>query len=105
MSQFHINKQQHISFAPRVTLAGGETMKRTRMSCRSQNFCALISRSLLSEVRRGGHKMAISATKCLKIETAGLVIGWTYFVASVIGLVVILGAAIYGMKVYIAGER
>jgi hypothetical protein len=49
--------------------------------------------------------MAITAAKCLKIETAGLVIGWTYFVAFVLGFLVILVASVIGMKIYIAGEE
>ncbi|KAG5675882.1 hypothetical protein PVAND_005748 [Polypedilum vanderplanki] len=47
--------------------------------------------------------MALTATKCMKIETAGLVIGWSYFVAFLLGFLAILVASVIGMKIYIAG--
>jgi len=48
--------------------------------------------------------MAIRAAKCLKIETAGLFIGWIYLIAFSIGFVAALVSSIVGMKIYIAGE-
>ena len=49
--------------------------------------------------------MAIRAAKCLKIETAGLVIGWIYLIAFSIGFVAALVSSIVGMKIYISGEK
>ena len=49
--------------------------------------------------------MAIRAAKCLKIETAGLFIGWIYLIAFSIGFVAALVSSIVGMKIYIAGEN
>lgn len=49
--------------------------------------------------------MAIRAAKCLKIETAGLFIGWIYLIAFSIGFVAVLVSSIVGMKIYIAGEK
>lgn len=50
-------------------------------------------------------KMAIRTAKCLKIETAGLVIGWIYLIAFAIGFVAVLVSSIVGMKIYISGEN
>ncbi|CAG9798929.1 unnamed protein product [Chironomus riparius] len=47
--------------------------------------------------------MAIRAAQCLKIETAGLVIGWIYLIAFSIGFVAALVSSIVGMKIYISG--
>lgn len=60
---------------------------------------------LFEVVQRGHTKMAITATKCMKIETAGLVIGWSYFVAFLLGFLAILVASVIGMKIYIAGKQ
>jgi nitrate reductase NapE component len=48
--------------------------------------------------------MAISKVDCLKIETAGLLIGWTYFLFFAIGFLAILTASLVGIYLYIAGE-
>lgn len=48
--------------------------------------------------------MALKAAKFLKIETAGLFIGWIYLIAFSIGFVSVLVASIVGMKIYIAGD-
>lgn len=53
---------------------------------------------------RADVKMAINTAKCLKIETAGLLIGWTYFLAFGIGFLSILTASLIGIYLYIAGE-
>lgn len=49
--------------------------------------------------------MALNTANCLKIETAGLLIGWTYFIAFVLGFLAILTASLIGIFIYIAGLR
>lgn len=49
--------------------------------------------------------MAFKTGKCLKIETAGLVIGWIYLIAFSIGFIAVLVASANGMRIYITGEN
>lgn len=48
--------------------------------------------------------MAFNSAKCFEIETAGLILGWSFVFGYIIVLFLIIGFSCYGMYSYISGR-